>query len=231
MKTSNKLLITALFISCFVGVSFSQSDSSKTVKPKNIEGNMGVLKSNNQLKLSSEKSKSNSASNLNLNIDKKLNTEAIDKNLKLNKSTAENQNFLMETLPEDNDIIGKKYWKGKDVTHKRLESTYSLGTIRSSTRTVRIETRDHSYIDGDRIKIYLNEKVVSTNVGLKGSYYVIYLNLEQGYNRIDFQALNQGFSGPNTAEFKVYDANGVLLSAKDWNLTTGQTATMGIIKN
>ena len=136
----------------------------------------------------------------------------------------------METLPEDKDIMGKKYWKGKDVTHQRLASNFSLGTVKSTTKVVRLETRDHSYVDGDRIKVFLNEQVVSTNIGLKGNYFVIYLTLEPGYNRIDFMALNQGLSGPNTAEFKVYDQNGTLISDKEWNLATGQTATLGIIK-
>ena len=61
-------------------------------------------------------------------------------------------------------------------------------------------------------------------------YYVLYVNLEPGYNRIDFQALNQGFSGPNTAELNVYDDKGNLISAKEWNMPTGATATIGIIK-
>ena len=94
---------------------------------------------------------------------------------------------------------------------------------------VKIECRDYSYVDGDRIRIYLNEKVVSDNIGLKGSYYVYYVNLEKGYNRVDFQAINQGFSGPNTAELNVYDANGVLISSKEWALETGQTATLGVL--
>jgi len=58
---------------------------------------------------------------------------------------------------------------------------------------------------------------------------VYYLTLEKGYNRIDFQAINQGLSGPNTAELNLYDANGTLISSKEWNLETGQTATLGVI--
>ena len=138
--------------------------------------------------------------------------------------------MLLETLPEDRDIIGKKYWQGKDVTHQRLKSNMSLGTVSSTSETVKIECRDHAYIDGDRIRIYVNEKPVSTNIGLKYNYYVLYVNLEPGYNRIDFQALNQGLSGPNTAELIVYDDKGTIISAKEWNLATGQTATLGIIK-
>lgn len=206
----------------------AQTDSTKT-EAKKIESEINAVRSTNQLKakLPSLKTQPN---NLNFTIENKVNKAAINKNLNNNKSNSNTKNFLMETLPEDKDIMGKKYWKGKDVTHQRLASNFSLGTVKSTTKVVRLETRDHSYIDGDRIKVFLNEQVVSTNIGLKGNYFVIYLTLEPGYNRIDFMALNQGLSGPNTAEFKVYDQHGTLISDKEWNLATGQTATLGIIK-
>lgn len=227
MKIMLKSFLIILLISFSSVNSFSQSDTSKTViKEKKI--NSEISNTGNYKLKATTKVKPNSS--FELKIDKKLNTAAIDKNLSQNKATNKTRNFLLEELPEDRDIIGKKYWKGKDVTHKRLESNLSLGTVNSSTRTVKIECRDHSYVDGDRIRLYLNEKVISDNIGLKGNYYVYYINLDPGYNRIDFQALNQGFSGPNTAELKVYDDKGNLISAKEWNLGTGQTATLGIIK-
>jgi len=210
--------------------SFSQSDTTKVLsKTKKIDNEINVKKSTNKLKAKPATTKSNPNSNINFKIESKPNAAAINKNLNQHKST-NNQNFLMETLPEDRDIIGLKYWKGKDVTHNKLESHLSLGTISSTSKTVKIECRDHSYIDGDRIRIFLNEKVVSTNISLKGNYYVVYVNLEPGYNRIDFQALNQGLSGPNTAELNVYDDKGNLISSKDWNLPTGYIATLGIIQ-
>ena len=136
----------------------------------------------------------------------------------------------METLPENRDIIGKRYWNGKDVTHKKLASNMSLGTIYSTTKEVRVECRDHSYVDGDIIKIFINEKPLPHNIVLKGSRFVVYLNLNEGYNRIDFQAMNQGLSGPNTAELLLFDTNNNLISSKEWNLQTGEIATLGIIK-
>jgi len=225
MYRSTKYLLFLLLIGFGTINLYSQKDSTKV---KIDDNQKGVIKSNNQLKATNIKI--TPPSTIDLNIDKKLNSDAIQKNLEQNKATAATKNFLMENLPEDNDIIGKKYWNNKDVTHKKLESNLSLGTISSSSKTVKIECRDHSYVDGDRIRIYINEKVVSDNIGLKGNYYVVYLNLEEGYNRIDFQALNQGTSGPNTAELKVYDDKGNLISSKEWNLPTGYTATLGIIK-
>lgn len=225
--TLKSLFIISLI--CFSSTSlFSQKDTSKTtIKDKKINSEMNNTKGNFQLKATP---KVKQPSNFNLKNDKRLNTEAINKNLNKYKTNVDNSNFLMETLPENRDIIGKRYWKNKDVTHKKLESNLSLGTIYSKTKMVRIECRDHSYIDGDRIQIYHNNHVISSNISLKGNSYVLYINLVKGYNRIDFQALNQGFSGPNTAELKIYDDKGNLISAKEWNLPTGATATIGIIK-
>jgi hypothetical protein len=218
--------ILSLSILLLNNVAIAQSDTTKT---KRIDTEINVTKSTNELKAKSQNFKIQPSSNINFNIEKKVDKEVILKNLNQNK-TNNNTSMLMETLPEDSDIIGKKYWKGKDVTHQKLGSTMSLGTIYSTSKEVRVECRDHSYVDGDRIEILLNEKPVSSNISLKGNFYVIYINLEPGYNRIDFKALNQGFSGPNTAELEVYDDKGNIISSKEWNLLTGQTATLGIIK-
>ena len=58
----------------------------------------------------------------------------------------------------------------------------------------------------------------------------INLKLKEGFNKIDFVALNQGSSGPNTAELRIYDDSENLLSANQWNLATGSTATLIIVK-
>ncbi|NLP58228.1 hypothetical protein [Lutibacter sp. B1] len=228
------LLKIALFITTIYLLpvnSFSQIDSSKTAKkPQEIDNELTTVKSNNQLNAKSLNTKVPNSSNIDLNSNNKLNENAVVEQLKKSNTNSNNSNFLMETLPEDRDIIGKKYWKGQDVTNKRLESNLGLGTIYSTSKTVRIECRDHSYVDGDIIKIFINEKPIDSKIALKGNYYVLYVNLEQGYNRIDFQAMNQGLSGPNTAELNVYDDKGNLISAKEWNLPTGYIATLGIIK-
>jgi len=224
MIHSLKYFLT-IIVSCLISVnSFSQSD---TTKSKVFDSENSVTKSSGQLKSNTANSKV-TPNNPNLNFNNELNVDAVNKNLK-NYTSTNNPNFLMENLPEDNDIIGKKYWKGEDITHKRLGSTYSLGTSNSATKTVRVVCRDYSYVDGDIIKIYINEQALKNNVVLKGGNYMVYLELNEGYNRIDFQALNQGLSGPNTAELRLYDANDNLISSNEWNLLTGQIATLGVI--
>lgn len=105
-----------------------------------------------------------------------------------------------------------------------------LGDIKSNGKFVGIVCRDHEYVDGDRVRILLNDKVVEPNIFLTGSFKGINLDLQKGFNRIDFEALNQGTSGPNTAQVNVYDDEGKLIHSNMWNLSTGSKATIIIIK-
>lgn len=216
-----------MVLACLVlGISYGQSDEKKTPEVK--DNTSGAKVSTDKLKATSSKSKVTPSGSFDLSTTKKLNTDAV--NNYSQPKTQNNPNFLAETLPENRDIKGRYYWKNEDVTHKRLETSVSLGTVRSNTKTVKIECRDYSYIDGDRIRILQNDQIVSENIGLKGNYYVYYATLEPGYNKFDFQALNQGLSGPNTAELTIYDANGNILSSREWNLATGEVATLGVLR-
>lgn len=90
--------------------------------------------------------------------------------------------------------------------------------------------RDHQVIDGDRIQVLVNDEVVIYNTMLEAHFKGLHLPLKVGINKIDFVALNQGDSGPNTAELHVYDDDGNLVSSNEWNLLTGYKATVVIIK-
>ena len=61
---------------------------------------------------------------------------------------------------------------------------------------------------------------------LRSDYRRVEVNLAQGKNTIEIEALNQGESGPNTAEFVVYDDKGKVISSKEWNLLTGVKAVI-----
>jgi hypothetical protein len=140
-------------------------------------------------------------------------------------------NFMSQTNKEDSDILVKRSFNGKDISNVKLTSDFNLGTLHSTSKLVRIEVRDHSLVDGDRIKIYVNEQIINSNIMLNGLYTIIYIDLKKGYNRIDIEAINEGYSGPNTAQLNVYDEKGNLLSSQDWNILTGQRATLGVVRN
>lgn len=158
------------------------------------------------------------------NVDKYFNPPTVSKKKVSNFMTGSGEN------EDDSDILTKKYFNGKDMSDVQLSSDFSLGTLHSTSNTVRIEVRDHSLIDGDRIRVFLNKEVLSSSVSLKGLYYIINIDLIKGYNRIDIEALNEGFSGPNTAEIRVFDEKGYLLSEKEWNIRMGQIATLGVVR-
>jgi hypothetical protein len=127
-------------------------------------------------------------------------------------------------------IIDPKIGEKEDKTSSQFFGNMYLGDIKSNGKFVGVVYRDHEYVDGDRIKVYLNDKVVEPNVFLTAAFKGINLDLKKGFNRIDFEALNQGTSGPNTAQVNVYDDQGKLIHSNMWNLSTGSKATIIVIK-
>ena len=105
-----------------------------------------------------------------------------------------------------------------------------LGDLLTTSSYVNVVYRDHEFVDGDVIRIFVNGDVIRSELTLDATFRGFDLTLEPGENRIDFQALNQGDSGPNTAELHVYDDQGVLISAHEWNLLTGNKATIKVYK-
>ena len=130
----------------------------------------------------------------------------------------------------DKDVLVSKYWNGQNVSIKKFQTSLELGKIETASKSIRIICRDHSYVDGDRVKLYVNEEVIRRSITLEGGYYSININLREGFNRIDIEALNQGSSGPNTAEFKVLDEFGAVLADKEWNILTGYIATLVVMR-
>ena len=150
----------------------------------------------------------------------------------LRKPNSVPPSFMKKETPLDDDILVKRSFMGQDTSNNiTLKSDVSLGTFHTNTNKVKLEVRDFSLVDGDRIKVYVNEQVINNNIMLNATSYVIIVDLNKGYNRIDVEALNQGYSGPNTAELRVFDEHGYLLSAQEWNIATGNIATLGVIKN
>ena len=106
----------------------------------------------------------------------------------------------------------------------------SLGSIKSNGKYVGIVARDHEFVDGDRVKIYLNEQVVDPNMLLTGAFKGVNVDLAKGFNQIQFEALNEGSSSPNTAQIDVYDDQGQLIYSNKWLLSSGSRATLIITK-
>lgn len=105
-----------------------------------------------------------------------------------------------------------------------------LGDLKTGAKFVGVVCRDHEFVDGDRVRIFVNGEVAEPNILLTGAFKGINLELEKGFNRLDFEALNQGSTGPNTAQVDVYDDQGKLIYSNKWLLSTGSKATLIIVK-
>lgn len=118
----------------------------------------------------------------------------------------------------------------KEKNPNQFKVDQYLGDFRNNGKFVQIAVRDHESPDGDLIRIMLNDKEVISRILLQERFKSISIDLVPGFNKIDFVALNQGESGPNTAEVRVFDDQGKLVGANRWNLATGVKATYIIVK-
>lgn len=121
--------------------------------------------------------------------------------------------------------------KGSDgEVLERYRSDSFLGEFRTGSKIVKIACRDHEYPDGDLVRIWLNGEVAINRILLESDFREVYLDLQDGINKVEIEALNQGESGPNTAQFVVTDDSGKVVTNNSWNLTTGVKAKLIITK-
>lgn len=136
-----------------------------------------------------------------------------------------------ELLQAGHDLhIDPKVVEKREKGSNQFFGDQYLGDFKTTAKFVGIVARDHEYVDGDRIKIYVNGEVVEYNLLLDGTFKGINIDLVQGFNRIEFEALNQGSSGPNTAQVVVAGEKGEIIHDNRWNLSTGSRASLIIIK-
>lgn len=149
-------------------------------------------------------------------------------------STIEKQKLQFEqpnNFANPGDLVKDKLnEKEGGFDSKAFRKNQYLGDVKTKSTFVKISCRDFGEVDGDEIRVWVNDKVMIERVYLDGDYQRIELGLLPGFNKVDFEALNQGYSGPNTAQFMVFDDKGALISSNQWNLGTGFKATIILVK-
>ena len=105
-----------------------------------------------------------------------------------------------------------------------------FGDFKTQSKFIRVIYRDFGQEDGDYVRILINDEILEYRVMLTNGYKSFKLMLKDGFNKIDFLALNEGFVMPNTASFKVIDDQGNKISGNNWNLSAGVKATIIIVK-
>lgn len=213
----------ALLLICFfssITIAFAQLDRTRegfSIKPSD-----STL--NGELKLSFKIDPQVGLSNK--NVKHKLNYRPIKDSFK--KTTGVDMT-AKSTLVQKKWEIKQKFSEDSKNRSKYMRDYY-LGDLTTTSGTIVIKCRDHEYVDGDRVKIMVGNAVIHPNLTLKGDFYVVDVDLKDGFNTISFTALNEGSSSPNTAQLKIYDEDGKLLTSKNWNITTGYKANLVILK-
>lgn len=192
---------------------------------------------NKSIEIPAVETKDKDSSKISINPEDKKNqpnTSGIinNKPLPIGKITEEFSMFDNSTLIDPGELF-KERWNKKAVEQGiKMESMSDqfLGDFKSNGTHVNIRCRDHEFPDGDLVRVFVNDEIFIPSLLLTSGYKSFDVPLSIGFNKIVFLALNQGESGPNTAEFDVYDDNGVLVSSKKWNLLTGVKATIIVTK-
>ncbi len=128
------------------------------------------------------------------------------------------------------ELYTDKFNKKEGIIEERFKSDTFLGEFKTGSKTIKVGCRDHEAVDGDRVRIWVNGIVIANDIYLESSFRELFFELKQGFNIIEFEALNQGESGPNTAQFVMFDDQNKLVTSNIWNLTTGVKAKVIIVK-
>lgn len=218
-----------ILIFCFIAFGFSLNAQVTDKDKRNIR--ISAVKSKNEKDSIPEKTKV--APKKNLKADGNISDK--NKTAKISRTNVKEleRPFSMtggDGLKSPSEIFEQRWRKEAQATGiRRFMSDQFLGQYDIDTEFVNIVCRDHEYPDGDRVSVSLNGEVVYPNIRLSSQYRRLKIDLIQGINKIDITALNQGDSGPNTAEFVVYDDKGNVVSSKEWNLLTGVKAMITFI--
>lgn len=122
---------------------------------------------------------------------------------------------------------GEVYGKRIEDLNSDLEPKYisqNFGEYFSETRIIKILCRDYDAVDGDNVRILLNDAIAVRSCVLEEKYQTYFVDLTTTRNEIDFMALNEGAGSPNTAEFSILDENGKLIYSSKWELYEGYKA-------
>ena len=218
LYNSSKYIIILFFSIIFIEIGHAQDNSTGNIESPFIS-----------VKTESNKSLLNQENNENPFLKK-----FEEKNSKDFFPDANIEDKRPERFINSNDFYLSRLNKKETESNKNINKfkvDQFLGEIRNDGEYVNIILRDHEYPDGDLIKVEVNEQIVMAAILLTEKAKGFKLDLKSGFNVVDFVALNQGASGPNTAEVIVYDDQGRLVGTNRWNLATGVKATYIIYKN
>jgi len=142
-----------------------------------------------------------------------------------------------ETFGNPGELFEKKLTK----TIKEIKEEMYLGSKGSTTdqyfgdfttkaKYVYVMYSDYGEQDGDYINISVNDEIINPRIMLTNANQGFKLDLKEGFNKIDFLALTEGYLTPNTAFFKVVDDQQNTITSNYWALAVNVKATIIIVK-
>ncbi|PKG50815.1 hypothetical protein CXF54_10615 [Olleya sp. 1-3] len=105
-----------------------------------------------------------------------------------------------------------------------------LGEFKTTAKKLNIQYRDFGQVDGDLVRVIINDDIVVLQEMLTNGFKGFNIDFNEGVFKIEFQALNQGLYGPNTAELRIFDENNNIIMSNQWNLRTGRKAILVLAK-
>lgn len=119
----------------------------------------------------------------------------------------------------------------KEGRGELVKKNISLGDFKTKSAYFIVKFRDFGAIDGDLVRVSSNDKIIQDQLFLDVNFKQVKIILSDGFNKLDFEALNIGSLGGNTAEIQVFDDKGVLITNDYWNnLAAGFKASIIVTK-
>jgi hypothetical protein len=136
---------------------------------------------------------------------------------------------------------GELYEKRLNEKSNEIKNEMFLGTVGSKTdvyfgdfktksKFVYVMYSDYGEQDGDLINISVNDEIINPRILLTNAVKGFKLDLKEGFNKIDFLALSEGYLLPNTAYFKVVDEQQNIITSNYWALSKDVKASIIIVK-
>lgn len=105
-----------------------------------------------------------------------------------------------------------------------------LGEYRTGKEVLKMTLWDPRLEDGDRVRIWLNDEILITDMTLLNAAQGFPLILKDGFNKIEIEALNQGYSAPNTSGIVIRDDEGAVMEQKICMINAGVKSLLIVIK-
>lgn len=172
--------------------------------------------------------------------------------------TNENNSFSGLSIPKTNSdfnapkkefsMFGETFGNPGELYEKRLEKNIKsineemylgtkgskedvyFGDFKTKSKFVYVFYSDYGEQDGDLISISVNDEIIKPRVFLTNVTKGFKLDLKEGFNKIDFLALSEGYVLPNTAEFRVLDELENVIVSDLWALSINVKGTIIIVK-